>query len=1093
MSILVLCPRTSASSKLSEKLFSSLTIGKKGSGFFRSIISASREPLELAILKGVMRGLVEHLEGARGRRPQVFADIALLLKRGEQGKVVTSDDVLSVFRDVCEYLRKDHVPGLLLVIDELGKSLESAALNSENDIFILQRLAEFSSRSSDFPILFFTVLHQSFDRYASKLESNKRNEWAKIQGRFEEISFVDPSDQTVKLISSAIDYIGSSTEKKVIDITVEPLFKAYREVFSSPSSLSSEKVIKILEKCLPLHPLTAISLAPLFRSRFLQNERSLFAFLTSSESKGFLDFLAQNELPHDMAKVQFFTLANLYDYFVVNFGGKLFVQHDGKRWAEIEHALARTSDAFERSLLKTIGMLNIMADTLGISVNEEALICALDLRGPAERKRLKEGVSALMRRSVVVFRRYSGSYAIWGGSDIDIEQLLSEKKAAGFSHKDLVARLNEQFPLRPQVAKRHLFTSGTLRFFKKKYVLDKDLMEELKKPIEGVDGQILFCLSTDSVRRSSKELQSLLEGASKQVQRATIISRPNDAIRLLDAFVELVALQLIRKETPALQGDAIARRELDSRLLEVEKQVLSLAYETFFAPDRELGESVVWLDLEGARKGVSEKLLSKWVSDICDKIYSKAPIIKNEILNRRRISSSATQGRRLLMDGMMSSHMKERLGIEGYPAEYSMYMAVCFEGQLHQKSGDGYWEFVREPEKVAPHWRGVLKGLLSYLKENGERKIPLLELYQFLMQPPFGVREGVIPVVLLAFYMAYENEFALFDQGTFLPKPTALDFELMARVPKNYEVQLCLIEGVRAVVFDNLIATFLDQAGQKKFKEKGSILQIVKIFCEFANRLPTYVKKTRNVSERTRLVRACLLEAKEPAGLLYRDLPIACGFKPFQNIDGEQESEVKAFVEKLRESIAELQKEENKLFNDIQEILYRAFNVDPRASDARSNISERSKLVIDVTLDPSFKGFLVRVADHLPNKSWLESIATVVTGRPPLEWTDADLLKYEHEMAAFHHKIKKYEQIALERGRISGDIKGEIAQISVTSSKHGEMAKVFHIQDEYQERISQLEQSLVDFIDERGLSDKPEIFLSALSEVLRKMLVKESK
>lgn len=1077
-----------ANSKLCDQFFSRIVSNKNGKGFFRSIVSASREPLEAAILKSLMRGLEDHLLGVRGKRPLVLERISGLLGRAEQGKTVSGDDVLEALRDTCEYLKRNQVPGLLMVIDELGKSLESAALNSENDIFILQKLAEFASRSSDFPILFFTVLHQSFDRYASKLESNKRNEWAKIQGRFEEVSFVDPSDQTIKLISSAIENTSSTTETKVIDKIVEPVFDAYRSIFPETSILSSERVIKTLYKCLPLHPLTAISLAPLFRSRFLQNERSLFAFLTSSESKGFLDFLSQSHFESETGKLSLFSLSDLYDYFVVNFGGKLFVQHDGKRWAEIEHALARTTDLFDRDVLKTIGMLNIMSDTLGIAVNDAAILCALDLRGEA-RKRLKESLSSLMRKSVVVFRRYSSSYAIWGGSDIDIEQLLLEKKAERFAHKALVAKLNEQFPLRPQVAKRHLFTSGTLRFFKKKYVFENDLDEELKNEIKGADGQILFCLSMDPARKVSKnDLQGRLNAARDDVRRATIIALPQDASRLLEAFVELVSLQSIRKETPALQGDPVARREIDSRLLEVEKQVLLLAHETFFYQNRELGGATIWLGADGAQKRVSEKFLSQWASEICDNLYSKAPVVKNEIINRSRISSSASQGRRALMEAMMGSPMKERLGIEGFGPEYSIYMAVCSEGRLHQRFDDGSWGFVREPERVEKKWRKVLEGVLSYLKVNSDRKVPVLELYNILARPPFGIREGLIPVILLAFYMAYENEFALFDQGTFLPKPKAADFELLARVPKNYEVQLCLLEGIKGEVFDQLVATFLDPDGRKKFKERGSVLQIVKIFCEFVNRLPTYVKKTRNVSEVTRLVRTCLLEAKEPAGLLYRDLPVACGLKPFDHGGVGHDVDVKVFIDRLRKSLAELQKEENKLFNDIQEHFYRAFNIDPRATNAKSCVLERAAFIERVTLDPALKALLVRVLDNLSDRAWLESIATVVTGRPPLEWTDEDLRKYEHEMVLAHHKIKKYEQIALEQGVTTSNADGEVGQFFLRSSVPGkEFDRIFRVSDQDKEEVARIEKVLGKFIMDENLLSNQDAFFSALSKIARVM------
>src|SRR5438046_2489274 len=63
-------------------------------------------------------------------------------------------------------LSKD-ADGLVIIIDELGKYLEHAALDG-GDAHILQDLAELSARSQS-RLLIVGILHQSFERYAAKL------------------------------------------------------------------------------------------------------------------------------------------------------------------------------------------------------------------------------------------------------------------------------------------------------------------------------------------------------------------------------------------------------------------------------------------------------------------------------------------------------------------------------------------------------------------------------------------------------------------------------------------------------------------------------------------------------------------------------------------------------------------------------------------------------------------------------------------------------------------------------------------------------------------------------------------------------------
>ncbi|RUW04386.1 ATP-binding protein, partial [Mesorhizobium sp. M1A.F.Ca.IN.020.03.1.1] len=92
--------------------------------------------------------------------------------------------------------------GLLIVIDELGKFLEHAT-GSAGDVHILQDLAERAARSNG-RLVVVGILHQSFEQYANRLSRIARNEWAKVQGRYQNVPFVAQADEVAALIARAI-------------------------------------------------------------------------------------------------------------------------------------------------------------------------------------------------------------------------------------------------------------------------------------------------------------------------------------------------------------------------------------------------------------------------------------------------------------------------------------------------------------------------------------------------------------------------------------------------------------------------------------------------------------------------------------------------------------------------------------------------------------------------------------------------------------------------------------------------------------------------------------------------------------------------
>src|SRR5439155_26761279 len=142
-------------------------------------------------------------------------------------------------------------------------------------------------------------------------------------GRFTDLIFQEEPNEVVRLVGAALEPVGH-----------RPLLPGWADVVDDVAERVHQgtgwdrKALALhLDCCWPLHPITAVLLGPLFRGRLAQNERSLFAFLSSGEPLGFFDFL-KTETAESL-----YTPDRLYDYVVATLGNAIFGR-DGKLWAE---------------------------------------------------------------------------------------------------------------------------------------------------------------------------------------------------------------------------------------------------------------------------------------------------------------------------------------------------------------------------------------------------------------------------------------------------------------------------------------------------------------------------------------------------------------------------------------------------------------------------------------------------------------------------------------------------------------------------------------------------------------------------------------
>ena len=690
-----------------------------------------------------------------GRRSNPVEDIRESLKisiSAEPGKPHTKQrradstgtDVISRLEDEAKARPSG---GVLLIIDEMGKFLEGAR-SDDIDIHFFQELAEHANRCEG-RFIVIGILHQTFGQYASRLGLEIQDEWTKIQGRFIDIPITTAVDEVIELIGRAIVTDDNPTSGQQHCNAVAKTIAKRRP---GTSLDMSEK----LRRCWPLHPITAALIGPISRGKFAQNERSVFGFLCSEEPFGFQEFLRTTRVNES----SLYRSDKLWDYLRSNLEPAIVASPVGHRWVQNAEVIERCEMRglpLHIKLIKTIALIDLFGEGSGVMAERSIL---RSCRGKFKVSEVDKALTDMEDWSVIIFRKHLNSWAIYDGSDFDIQSAVETEKAKSLLID--LRKLGEVTSMAPLVAKKHYFDTGTLRWFESGLVVLSACESAVSNfiPSGGESGKFLLVMSSAQASRS--EVEDICKKASRLSEDYPVaVGIPPRMWLLHELGVELGALLDVQRHSPELEGDVVARREISAWVTAKS-----------FRFKEELKSELVGAEwyVDGEQVQTTDRMsLSKLVSKIAGDTYKSAPIIKNELINRIKPSSSGRAAVRRLIYCMVNNPDRENLGIDGFKAERGLYSSILARSGLHCKKSKVY-KFEKPSKKHAlgksfvPMWEKGLNKL-----ESSSEPLALSELYELWKAPPFGIREGLLPVLSMAFILAERESIAVYSQGMFRP------------------------------------------------------------------------------------------------------------------------------------------------------------------------------------------------------------------------------------------------------------------------------------------------------------------------------------
>lgn len=925
-----------------------------GSGFARALVTARAEPVSHTVTRGLERAVVERF----GQMPTTrrFPAVQLLWAALDD---LRSDDPKRTgpsagsLLEIATSLAAES-PTLLL-IDEFGKNIEVAQQQRrEGDLYLLQLLAEAAVTRRGVPLFVVTMQHLAFGDYAADADTVQQREWVKIQGRFEDVAFVDAPSQTRQLIARAF------TQGAKLKPTVR---KWAAEQARSMASLKLYEVADedLLTSCYPLHPL-ALAVLPELCRRYGQNERTLFSFLTGPASTAVPAFLDRRELSTPLPTIG---LPEIYDFFTA--GGPASGQGI-TRWSEINLRLRDLGSigANERDVAKSVAVLNLLA-TAGPMRASKALLAAAH-PGVAE-----PALEALEQCGAVTYRDTTDEYRIWQGTSLDLGAIIDRHRSAA-AQRSAVALLSATAPLDPVVATGHSLRTDTLRTFERRYTVDPS---DVSPPAAGStsDGRIYLAVASDFEPPNTS-------GPGMPV----VVHVPHDPRPLVAAAVEVHALQLAAREL-AVNDDWVARAELHERValaqvaLHRELDVAQRAGRWFLLGPT--GPS----ELEGPTAAHA-------ATQAADRVYTRTPAIRNETLNRVELSSQGAKARRLLLLAMLNREEEPVLGLQGHGPEVAMYHAVLEHGGIHRFDKRLERFLVRRPKSDAPlhHAWEVVE---NELRAATARRINLNDVHAALQLPPIGMKAGAIPVLVTAVLIATSDEVALYEHGTFRPVLTEAICDRMVRNPSHFEVKYYAnANGARRDVIEAL-ATALGVVPRFRKQRVGNVLAIVGELVARVSRLTPHTLAATNLTDEAIAVRDAVVAATEPDTLLFNALPAALGFNSIGSSTPKWKH-VAEYAERLERALAELANH----YAATLDGLVNALLHESREPD-RERLAAQAAVIRDEIINPELRSFVLALeATNFEPAHWIENIATVITRTSPRHWSMDDLARYHAELVS---------------------------------------------------------------------------------------------
>lgn len=836
-----------------------------------------------------------------------------------------------------EVLEKTNYSGVIYVFDEFGRYLETNI--NKIDVKEIQDMAEYCN--GDHNSIMFLITHKDIFQYTNKLNKQDNiHEWEKVSGRFKKEHLFYDKVTSLSILSQVI---YKNDKFKEYRETNKDMFDKYK-LNLSESKFIFQDIDKTIDEFYPLNYISAYIL-PELSQKVAQNERTMFAFLSSNDEKSLESILEDRFL---------IGLDKIYDYFEENFK---FLNHESieyKSFFNTKRALNLTGNSEEIRLIKTLGVIEIYNRFSDIQPNKEMLKLALDLNENEINLLLKD----LQKKNIISYKRNKNYFKISEDTEINIENEIKEYIQNKLHSISYTTSLNKYVELDYYYPVKYNYEKDITRYFKQIY-LDATQIDYLDKIKEYSDGTIV-CLTNITKVLNFDSIKDIL----KNKDIILVVNKNDQKLKIGYFLKELEAIDCL-----ILDEKCSINSSLKEEYLLYKNELISII-------NLELKEYFSLKEIEIIYKNkifTNKKMLDVTYDYLIDE-YKNYIEINYELMNKEKISTPMKKVRSTLLDMLVRNdqNLDSKEFYENTGAINSVARTV-FKKICHLNLG----EII-----LTSKW-GVLENeILEKIKSESYSLENLYKDYTTKIKG-YGLRKGVFTLFLGILLIKNKKNIAIIDDIT--KKKQFLNSETIEKLEKTSEnyylsyVEKTVVEEDYLKNLKNLLGVYYSE----NIEIEVGIVEGLKTYFYSLNRFLNNLS-LKNCKVLSKIF-TILFQDKNAHEFLFEELPRRARTKSLNEVIGI-----------LSEEMKYLDEEKIKTELQIQKIILEIFKTGENIKEALEKWQETTKI-----FDNGIKTWLKRYI-YKNDKVFMLDLTAKIKGFNFENWSSLN------DIEDFKEKLEKF-------------------------------------------------------------------------------------
>lgn len=939
---------------------------------------------------------------------RLFEKLYPLLTSGSTFNPFLGFDVVELYESVAKRLKEKGYSGVYVVYDEFSKYLETNIKTaSVSDTKMLQDFAEKCNRSGSLQMHLMLISHKEIANYIDVLPKQKVDGWRGISERFEHVHLNNNFSQTYEIIRTVIKKDKDLWEgfyKKNKGIFTD-LYRTYNQhqIFSD----TSEADIKLLiENSYPLHPVSTFIL-PRLSERIAQNERTLFTFL-SAKGEHTLSSILDAKIDN---KIEFVTPDQIFDYFEPLFKKEVYSDALHEQYVLTKKILERIEgNDLETRIIKTISLIYILEQFEKLLPTPAEIVKIFSI------KYSKDDVSSAIKKlinneSVVYLKRNNGFLKLKETSGINIRETINEvveKEKNSIRIKDILNDNNFDSYMYPA---KYNDKKEMTRFYSFEFIDSKEVDENInwEQKIASIDNDnadgFVFAI-IPSVDSEIERVKRILTSNSYKSERCIFVL-PKVFESIEDIIYEFNAVAILKARSAE---DKVLFDEYEV-IYEDLLDVINKYVGKYTRPENNCSIYIY----NSIKQDIYRKSdLTELMSNICDSIFSKTPVINNEVINKNEITGVATNSRNKIIAALLRNELDTNLGLNGSGQEVSiMRSTLVMTGILALDTYPVQLNFNTQNE----YMQEMLFGILDFVfKAKKSGKVEFREIYDYLTLPEFniGLRRGLIPIYLSVVFHNYKQEIVIKSNLRQIPL-NADTIEQINADPESFSLHYLEWNEDKEEFIAKVEQLFAPYVIQSE-KLLNSYDYIVSAMKRWYLSLPKFTKDSKRkingnkIDKRYLVLLNSLRSGLNGQDLLFEYLPKEYGYSEFNVGVSENIEKSKIFFDNLLEETKQL------LLNEVQDSFSNGVKINKDTSIS-SVIRDWLETLNDNIYNHVFNDGTEKCLTLFKNitadsDTFIVRLAKIATDLRIEDWNNDTYLKFKNRIKEYKETAESYTEDA---------------------------------------------------------------------------------